>query len=90
MKFSALSEKALYGVLAIVTGYYYFIHLKHSINFPVNDEYRTIATVMVDYLRAPGFADKLKVLLVNENESLQLFLKLANIFFLPYHGSGPV
>lgn len=80
--------KVLYGILGLVTAYYYYVHLKHTINFPVNDEYRTISTVIVDYFHAPGFWDKLKVLLVNENESLQLFLKLANIFF--YHVTGTV
>lgn len=88
MKLSTSLTKVLYGILAFITGYYYYVHLKHAINFPVNDEYRTISTVMVDYLRAPGFWDKLKVLLVNENESLQLFLKLTNIFF--YHVTGEV
>ena len=80
--------KVLYAILASITGYYYYIHLKHAINFPVNDEYRTISTVIVDYLHAPRFWEKLKVLLVNENESLQLFLKLANILF--YHVTGGV
>lgn len=88
MKLSTYLTKVLYGILALVTGYYYYVHLKHAINFPVNDEYRTISTVIVDYLRAPGFWDKVKVLLVNENESLQLFLKMANIFF--YHLTGEI
>lgn len=84
-------EKALptflYVILAIVVTYFYYIHLKHSINFPYNDEFRTIATVIIDYANADGFWGKMNVLLVNENESLQLFLKLTNIITYEIFGT---
>lgn len=66
-------------LLLAIVGYYYFIHFSHAIDFPIKDEYRTICTVILDFLRAPDFWSKLKVMFVNENESLQLILKLFNI-----------
>lgn len=88
MRLNSLALKCFYGVLALIVGYFYFIHIKYAYSFPYDDEYRTISTVIIDYLNAEGFFGKLKVLFVNENESLQLFLKLANIIF--YELSGEI
>jgi hypothetical protein len=86
MRSDSLLVKCFYALLFFIVGYFYFIHLRFSYNFPYNDEYRTISTVIIDYVNADGFWGKLKVLFVNENESLQLFLKLAIITFFEIFG----
>jgi hypothetical protein len=74
-----LKNLGLSVLLLPLIGYYYFIHFKYAIDFPVKDEYRTICTVILDFIQAPDFWSKMKVMLVNENESLQLVLKLFNV-----------
>jgi hypothetical protein len=76
-------------LLISLVGYYYFIHLKYAIAFPIKDEYRTICKVIIDYLQAPDLLSKFKIFLVNENESLQLVLKLFNVGFFTLTGSIP-
>ncbi|MFS0489030.1 hypothetical protein [Leadbetterella byssophila] len=78
-----------YLLLIFLIGYYYWVHLKYAIAFPIKDEYRTICKVVIDYLQVPGFWAKFKVFLVNENESLQLVLKLLNIGIFTLTGSIP-
>ncbi len=60
---------------------FYFVHFKNSLNFPYHDEYRTISKVIIDFVKSHTIEEKIKVLFITENESLQLFLKLANISF---------
>jgi hypothetical protein len=78
-----------YLLLISLIVYYYWVHLKYAIAFPIKDEYRTICKVVIDYLQAPGFLAKFKVFLVNENESLQLVLKLLNVGIFTLTGSIP-
>ena len=79
MKNTGIISKFFYIILAGFIGYFYYVHFKNAHNFPYFDEYRTIATVVINFITAQGFLEKLKVLFVNENESLQLLLKIVNL-----------
>lgn len=81
-----LSSRIIQIIGGIVIVFYFYTHHSYSLNFPYYDEYRTICKVILDYINAPDWYSKLKVLLVNENESLQLLLKVCNIGFFKIFG----
>lgn len=81
-----LAQKILYIILGLIVISFYYIHFVNSYNFPIHDEFRTISTVVLDFVNASGFWNKTKVFLVNENESLQLMLKLFNVGFYSIFG----